>query len=59
YNVKGELVRNLFAGDLQPGVYSSLWNGLDERGRVVTTGLYIYKIRIGDWQAAKKLLLVK
>ncbi|MFQ5640053.1 MAG: FG-GAP-like repeat-containing protein [bacterium] len=59
FNVKGELVRHLFVGELLPGVYSSLWDGRDQQGRVVTSGLYIYKIRIGEWQASKKLMLVK
>jgi hypothetical protein len=59
YNLKGDLIQVLFNGDLLPGSYTASWNGVDKNGLVVTSGVYIYKIRIGEWQASKKLLLVK
>ncbi len=59
YNLKGGLIQVLFSGDLLPGNYAASWNGLDKSGLVVTSGVYIYTIRIGAWQASRKLLLVK
>lgn len=59
YNIKGERVRVLFDGELAPGVYTSMWEGRDDRGRILPSGLYIYRIHIGDWQASRKLLFVK
>ncbi len=59
FNLKGELVRTLFDDTLTPGQYTALWTGRDEHGRVQATGVYVYQVRIGEWQASKKLLLVK
>ncbi len=59
FNMRGELIRTLFDGHLIPGVYTNVWDGRDQNGKILPTGLYVYKIRVGNWQASKKLLLVK
>jgi len=59
HNINGALVRTLVDDRLAPGVYTARWDGRDDSGRPVTSGLYVYKIRIGAWQSSKKLLLVK
>lgn len=59
YNLRGELVRLLVDEHVAPGVYTTVWNGLDDNGRAVPSGVYIYRIQIGGWQTSKKLLLVK
>ncbi len=35
------------------------WNGIDDKGQKVPTGMYIYRIKAGDFIADKKMLLVK
>jgi hypothetical protein len=59
YNLKGELIRTLLAGQVSPGHYTVLWDGHNQTGEVASSGVYIYKIRIGEWQATKKLTLLK
>lgn len=39
--------------------YSVTWDGKDDLGREVSSGVYIYKIQSGGFQAAKKLVLVR
>jgi hypothetical protein len=59
YNMRGELVRVLVDENYGPGVYTAVWNGLDNDGATMPSGIYVYRIQIGDWSASKKLLLVK
>jgi subtilisin family serine protease len=44
YNTAGQLVRTLFAGQKNPGVYSIRWNGTDDRNRIVSSGVYFYRL---------------
>ena len=59
FDLQGRLVQALQEGQLAAGVYSVTWDGKDRRGKVVPSGIYIYAIRIGRWQAARRLMLVK
>jgi len=59
YNLKGELIRTLHAGQFSPGRYTAVWDGRNHAGEPASSGVYIYKIRIGEWQATKKLTLIK
>ncbi len=59
YNLRGNVIRRLYRGHLSPGVYSVAWDGRDDHGQVVTTGIYIYRLRVGKWSAARRLLLLK
>jgi hypothetical protein len=55
----GEVVRELVAGELAPGNYRQVWDGLDNSGRRLASGLYIYQLRAGSFSATRKLLLMK
>lgn len=57
--MKGELVRALVDAQFAQGVYSARWDGRDSHGAVQASGVYVYRIRIGGWHDARKLLLVK
>ncbi|MFQ5637076.1 MAG: DNRLRE domain-containing protein [bacterium] len=59
YNLKGELVRTLVQGKKEPGQYRILWDGKNDRGRIVASGLYIYRVKAGRWEDSKKLTLLK
>lgn len=58
-DVKGRVVRTLVQGSRDPGWYSVRWNGTDEHGASVASGLYFYQMNAGDFEARKKLLLLK
>jgi len=59
YNLLGNEVRVLVDDSQEPGEYKAVWDGLDKYGRKVSTGIYIYYIKAGDFTQAKKLLLLK
>ena len=59
YDMLGKVVRELVAGDLAPGNYRQVWDGLDQSGRRLASGLYMYQLRAGNFSATRKLLLMK
>ncbi|MBE0564778.1 MAG: T9SS type A sorting domain-containing protein [Krumholzibacteria bacterium] len=60
YDLSGRLVRVLHAAELLPaGTRETVWNGRDERGRLVATGVYFYRLRAGGFTATRRMTLVK
>jgi len=60
YDIMGRQVRTLINGDsFNSGFHVMNWNGRDNVGEKVSTGMYIYRIKAGDFIADKKMLLVK
>jgi hypothetical protein len=60
YNVVGQVVRTLVAEQQNAGRYTVRWNGTDDRGVSVSSGIYFYQITAGsDFQDVKKLMLLK
>jgi len=64
YNLKGQLVRKLNLGLQQPGTYLSkreaaYWDGKDELGQPVASGMYFYTIKTGKFKATRKMLVGK
>lgn len=60
YNVVGQVVRTLIAAESQAaGRYQIRWNGMDDRGVPVSSGVYFYQISAGEFQTVRKLMLLK
>ena len=59
YNIKGEKVRTLVDEDQQAGLHFSLWNGTDDTGRPVSSGVYFYRLNAGNYTASRKMILMK
>jgi len=59
YNVRGELVRTLLDEELAAGQRSVTWNGRDDAGSVVGSGVYLTKFVGPDINASSKLMLIK
>jgi hypothetical protein len=59
YNALGQLVRTLENKQLQPGRYSVVWDGTNEVGQKVSSGVYFYKMDAQKFSATKKMLVVK
>ena len=61
YNVLGQVVRTLVASEAQnAGRYQIRWNGMDDRGVPVSSGVYFYQISAdGKFQQVQKLMLLK
>ncbi len=59
YNLKGQKVRQLVNGVFASGKHSVVWNGKDDNGKQVCSGLYFYKLKTDNKEISKKMLLLK
>jgi hypothetical protein len=59
YNMLGQVVAVLVNGELPAGTKEVIWNGKDQNGRSVTSGVYFYRLETPQGAIAKKLTLVK
>ena len=59
FNLYGEHVRTLVAENQSTGYYTVYWDGNDERGRAVGSGVYIYSLQAGEFVAKRKMILVR
>jgi hypothetical protein len=59
YNIRGQLVRTLLNRKKAAGNYSAIWDGRSDRGKVVSSGMYIYQIQCNGQTKTHKLLLLK
>ncbi|MCP4685885.1 MAG: T9SS type A sorting domain-containing protein [bacterium] len=59
YNVLGRKVRTLIDGVERAGPFRAVWDGTDDGGRSVATGVYLYRIHAGEHVQTKKMLLLK
>ena len=64
YSMSGNLVRELDLGHKSPGVYVNShravhWDGRNEAGEQVSSGVYFYAIQAGDYTAVKKMTITR
>ena len=60
YNVVGDLVRTLVREEKSPGNYTAIWDGRNDKGRLVSSGVYFYTLNIsGKNVISKRMLLHK
>ncbi|HET6462800.1 MAG TPA: FlgD immunoglobulin-like domain containing protein [Candidatus Krumholzibacteria bacterium] len=59
YDVSGRLVRELVNEHRAAGMWSAQWNGEDDRGQRVASGVYFYRMRAGAFVETKKMVLLK
>jgi hypothetical protein len=59
FNIRGQLVRNLVNAEFVDGDHSVVWNGKDDNGLDVASGIYFYKLLSGDIQTVRKMILMK
>ena len=60
YNVLGVRIRTLLKGEtMSAGRRAIMWDGRDEGGSIAPSGVYLYRINAGDFQASKKMTLLK
>ena len=64
YDAKGGLVRTLDLGQRAAGFYlgrtrAAYWDGHNDAGEKVASGIYFYQIKAGDFSAARKMIIVK
>jgi len=64
YDIQGRLVRKLNLGRKLAGVYitkerASYWNGRNNAGEKVSSGIYFYQLQADDYSATKRMLILK
>jgi hypothetical protein len=59
YNILGKEVRELVNTRQSSGNYVIIWDGKNNSGKEVTSGIYFYQLRAGDYKQTKKLVLIK
>jgi hypothetical protein len=59
YNLKGQKVKTLVNGNTKAGSHDVSWNGTDDNGKKVTSGVYFYKMTAGKFSSSKKMILMK
>jgi len=60
YNIKGQKVRTLTNNNFDKGNHSVVWNGIDDTGNSVGSGVYLYKLNVnGKSESVNKCLLLK
>ena len=64
YDTQGRLVRHLDIGHQAAGVYqtrnrAAYWDGTNEMGEAVASGLYFYTLTAGDFSATRRMLILK
>jgi len=59
FNIRGQRVRTLVNNHYDVGRFRVEWNGTDDNGRSVGSGVYFYTMRTGEFTATKSMLMMK
>jgi hypothetical protein len=64
YNITGQLIRTLDLGIKEPGIYvdkdsAAYWDGRNDEGEEVASGVYFYRLHAGDKVSTKKMVVLK
>jgi len=59
FDLRGRLVKELIDDELEPGEYRVTWNGKNESGVLVASGVYFYRIDAGDFSSTRKMTIIK
>jgi len=59
YSLLGGKIRTLLSGQQEAGFYEVQWDGTNDAGIPVTSGVYVYRFSSGDYRIARKMILMK
>jgi hypothetical protein len=59
FNLKGQLVQTLSEGAFEQGLHRVMWNGKDDRGRPISSGIYFYRLETESKILTRKMVLSK
>lgn len=59
YNLVGQPVRTLVAGEIGAGTNQVVWDGRDDRGQPAATGVYMYRLTTGQQKVIRRMLLLR
>ena len=58
-DVKGKTVNVLLDGSLSKGAYSMSWDGQDQEGQALPSGIYLYRLETGNFAETRRMILMK
>ena len=59
FDTRGALVCTLVESERPAGTHTVFWNGTDDSGRRLTSGIYFYRIKAGGFTQTRKMVLLK
>ena len=59
YSITGQAIRTIQLGSQKIGFYKVTWDGRDNRGQRVASGVYFYRMQAGDFVTTKKLTILR
>ena len=59
YDIGGKLIKSLVNGEVDAGLKEVVWEGKDARGNQVSSGIYLYRLTIGNRSLTRKMVLLK
>jgi len=59
FNLLGKKVTTLVDGPMKTGYHRIVWNGVDNAGREVSSGIYLYRVVADDFRETRKMTLIK
>ena len=59
YDLLGREIKTLVSKDQTAGSYTVSWDGKDESGNIVPSGIYLYTLKAGSFTESKKMILMK
>ena len=59
FDLNGKLVKTVVQNRQLPGYQSVQWNGHNDQGHLVSAGVYIYTLQVGDYVQSKKMIFIE
>lgn len=59
YNTLGQEIRALVNQQMDAGYYTATWDGTDDFGRQVASGIYLYRMQSGTFSQTQRMMLLK
>ncbi|WP_456407149.1 alpha-amylase family glycosyl hydrolase [Caldithrix abyssi] len=59
YNMRGQLIKELISGRLNSGWHKIAWDGVNQAGNTVASGVYVYRLQAGKKTRLRKMILLR
>lgn len=59
FNLAGQKVRRLFQGEISSGTHHFIWDGKNDRGSLLASGVYLYVLQGAGYSLSRKMLFLK
>jgi flagellar hook assembly protein FlgD len=59
YDLAGQLVQTLVNGVVEAGRHQVIWDGTNQQGVLVASGVYFYQLRAGEFTQVRKMSLLR